>query len=319
MALQVSCPGCQTVCLVAEELIGTAVYCSECGMAFTVRPEPAPTPAPAVEAPPAGAGIARLEIGWATSRGRVRDRNEDSFLVQHHCWCNRDLRQEVALIVVADGMGSYGNGEKASGMVIRNLGQELLPLLNAVLLMESPDPAALNLGGKLLSAVREVNRLVYEHATRGDPNCRGMGATAEVVVVWNGRVWITHVGDCRVYHLRGDRLAQITEDQTLVARMVALGQLSPREARTHPVRNEVTQGIGKRSDIEPNSYELVLTPRDWLVIACDGLHAHVDEGQLLETVRKAPPVAPFVAQRLVQLADQGGGSDNCTVVAVRAY
>jgi serine/threonine protein phosphatase PrpC len=111
----------------------------------------------------------------------------------------------------------------------------------------------------------------------------------------------------------------VTRDQTLVARMVELGKLTPAEALTHPSRNEVTEAVGRRPDVSPAAYELGLAPGDWLVVACDGLHAHVDDRLLARALGEASPSAALLAHGLVDLADEGGGSDNCTVVAVRCY
>src|SRR5262249_14599967 len=111
---------------------------------------------------------------------------------------------------------------------------------------------------------------------------------------------------------------QVTRDQTLVERMVELGQLTPQEALAHPARSEVLQAIGNCADIAPAAYQLQLIAGDWLIIACDGLHTHVKAAQLQETSGKAA-AASVLAQQLVDLANQGGGTDNCTVVAVRCY
>ena len=146
-----------------------------------------------------------------------------------------------------------------------------------------------------------------------------MGATAAVLIIWNGRVVIGHVGDCRVYHHHAGELKAVTKDQTLVNRMVELGQLRPEEAVGHPASNEVLQAIGTRTAIEPARYKLKLAPGDWLLVACDGLHGQVDDRALQKIVSKAPPSAALLANRLVDLADQSGGLDNCTVVAVRCY
>ena len=81
----------------------------------------------------------------------------------------------------------------------------------------------------------------------------------------------------------------------------------------------MTQAVGRHNDVEPTSYHLKLIPGDWLVIACDGLHAHVDAALLEQTLNRAPAAASQVAVQLVELADQRGGSDNCTVVAVRCF
>jgi protein phosphatase len=122
-----------------------------------------------------------------------------------------------------------------------------------------------------------------------------------------------------VYHYRADTLTQVTRDQTLAQRMVDLGQLTPKEALTHPARNEVIQALGHRPEIVPAAYELALAAGDWLVVACDGLHAHVEHPALQDAVRRAAPSAAALAQQLVELADQGGGTDNCTVTVIRCY
>ncbi len=120
-----------------------------------------------------------------------------------------------------------------------------------------------------------------------------------------------------MYHQRGGRLTQVTRDQTLVARMVELGQLTPEEALTHPARNDVSQALGKRFDLEPARYSLTLEREDWLIVACDGLHAHVEAPCLQEEIHRAAAApASYLAQHLVHLANQRGGSDNCTVVVL---
>jgi serine/threonine protein phosphatase PrpC len=101
--------------------------------------------------------------------------------------------------------------------------------------------------------------------------------------------------------------------------MVELGQLSPKEAIGHPASNEVLQAIGSRTAIEPGQYKVKLDPGDWLLVACDGLHGQVDSQIIQATLSRAPPSAALLANRLVDLADQSGGADNCTVVAVRCY
>jgi len=255
----------------------------------------------------------RLIIGSAVTRGRVRDRNEDSLLVQQCSWSNLDQHHDVALIVVADGMGGHQAGDRASGLVIRALGKVLTPLLMAALNEQSvpADPSEVLDGGLI-----EANRLVREMAQR-NPAWRGMGSTAVALLLWDGQAYIRLVGDCRVYHWCSGKLTFVTRDQTLVGRMVELGQLTPEEAAKHPRRNEVAQAVGKYALIEPARYERTLSPGDWLVACSDGLPAHVNDRTLGETITKAGTSATELANRLIELANQGGGSDNCTVAAVR--
>jgi protein phosphatase len=262
----------------------------------------------------AAAGF-RLEVAGATSVGRVRSRNEDSFLIEQLSWSNLDRRHDLALVVVADGMGGYAAGDQASGLLIQAAGAALTPLLLNRLKGQELSPAAA--AENLAEAIRSANRAIYQRA-QADPATRGMGATVAAALIWDGQVAIGHVGDCRVYHLGAAKLTQVTRDQTLVARLLEMGQLTPEEARTHPARNEVLQAVGRHPDVAPASYQAELKPGEWLVVACDGLHAHVDEAALEAAIWGAAS-APQLAARLVEMADQGGGSDNCTVVAVRCF
>ena len=270
-----------------------------------------------LKAPPAP-GICRLDIGSATSPGRVRTRNEDSHIVVQLTAANLDQRRDVALIVLADGMGGYDAGDQASALTIRTLGSALLgPVVHALAVQGQEKPPA-GLAEAIKAALKTANRTVFEKA-QTTAGCKGMGATAAVVLAWEGQVLIGHVGDTRVYHQSAGLVRQVTKDQTLVARMVEMGKLTAEEALTHSSRNEVTQAVGKFADLQPAAYDLKVAPGDWLIVACDGLHAHVDERLLAGTLREAAPSAARVAQQLVDLADDRGGSDNCTVVAVRCY
>jgi protein phosphatase len=162
--------------------------------------------------------------------------------------------------------------------------------------------------------VAEAFRHLHQQAN-AETRCNGMGATAAVVVLWDGRAYVSHVGDCRVYVHRGKDMKQMTEDQTLVARMVALGQLTPEEAAQHESRNEVTQAIGKRPTVTPSQVEQIRLERgDYVVVACDGLIAHVEPEALRRVLSESPVPPQHLASLLVGMADEGGGTDNCTVV-----
>jgi len=298
--VRIACPSCKSPCLVDERHLAVPVRCGHCRRPFTAR-----------EQPP------RLDVAAATSPGRVRARNEDSSLVLHLAGSGHDACHEVALLVVADGMGGHDAGDRASGLVVRAVGGALAPLLGAALAGRfdvTPDA----LTGAIEAALREANRVVHDAAER-DPACKGMGAAVTVALVWDGEVALGHVGDCRTYHLRGDALTRVTRDQTVVARMVELGTLTPEQAERHPERHLVTQAAGARPNIEPDLHRLRLAPGDWLVIASDGLTARLDEARLKAEFLAPVPSAALRARRLVDLADAAGGADNCTVVAVCCY
>jgi protein phosphatase len=314
--VRVTCPHCQTPCLVAEQHVMVPVQCAKCGKTFTAQ-SAATAPAPAVPLVPPRTPVTvpRLDIGSATSAGRIRNRNEDSFLVQHFVWSTLDGLHEVALLTIADGIGGQQAGHEASSLVIHAVGAALGPLLAAAqtgeLLGITPDI----LKGEVDGALKDANRQVHERSQR-DTVAKGMGAAVVLALIWDGDVLIGHSGDCRAYLLRDRRLAQVTQDHTLVARMVQLGQLTPKEAEVHPRKNELTQAVGRSAELKPDLNHLQLTPGDSLVLACDGLHADVDERRLqLEMARPSASAAEF-ARKLVDLANDKGGSDNCTVITV---
>lgn len=281
---------------------------------------PVDAPAAATAGKPAltPAGPCRLDLGSATSPGKVRERNEDSFLVQHLAWSNRNYCREIALAIVADGLGGHEAGDQASGMLVHLAGSALAPLLGGALTGQVEGPTAAFLGAAIDSAIKSANRAIY-HRSQTDVDCRGMGTTVAAALIWDGQVMIGHVGDCRVYRFRKGSVTQITKDQTLANRMVEMGQLTAEEAARHPSRNEVTQAVGRHLNLDPAAYQLQLATGDILIVACDGLHAHVDAAMLENALKQAPPSAALLAQQLVDLANKNGGSDNCTVIAVRCY
>jgi protein phosphatase len=303
---------------VAERHLGKPVKCYKCGQTFTVHPTGLVNKPPSTEPIPQTAGALRLDIAGVTSIGRERSRNEDSFLVQHLTWSDLNQNHQLALVIVADGMGGHAGGDQAARLALRTIGTILAPLLTSALSTEQREVTRAGLAKSIDSAIKDANRIIHQ-TTAKDRRYKGMGATAAVAVIWNGRVVVGHIGDCRLYHHHAAHLKQVTRDQTLVNRMVELGQLTPEEAAGHPDSNKVLQAIGTRTAIEPAHYKLKLIPGDWLLVTCDGLHGQVDDRTIQATVSKAPPSAALLAGRLVDLADQSGGADNCTVVAARCY
>lgn len=316
MPTRIFCPHCITPCQVAEQHLGQPVRCHKCGETFTAN---AVTVAdfPSTEPIPTSAGSLRMGIAGVTSTGKQRTRNEDSFLVQHLTWWENENYQ-LALVIVADGVGGHAAGDVAAGLVIRTVGQALAPILSGALSGQFNEVTRRGLAASIENALKEANKAVQEKAA-SNKRFKGMAATAAVAIIWNGRVVIGHVGDCRVYHYHAGKLQQVTKDQTLVGRMVELGQLTPAEARNHPQSNEVTQAVGARRTLEPAHTKLKVVPGDWLLVCCDGLHGQVDDATIAQTIQKAPPSAYLLTSRLVDMANAAGGADNCTVVSVRCY
>ncbi len=310
MALRLQCPHCRFICQINELPQGTTVKCSQCGKMFGV-------PAVPKAAKPAPAHPCRLTIGSATSPGKVRKQNEDRFFVQHLTWSESDKYREIALVIVADGVGGYEGGEKAAAMITTQVGSALGAMVVNAMSEQAQSPAE-RLLKSITDALESVNRNVFE-AAQANSNLKDMAATVAVVLVLDGQVLVGHVGDCRVYHYHGEQLIQVTRDQTVVERMVELGRLTPAEAAVHPARNQVSQAIGKNKIVAPATYRATMAPGDCLLVASDGLHTHVDERMLAAAIRKTGYSAGILAHELVELANQEGGTDNCTVVALLSF
>ena len=113
-------------------------------------------------------------------------------------------------------------------------------------------------------------------------------------------------------------MIQLTRDQTLVSRLLELGQLTPEEAEAHPRRSELQQAIGGRAEVEPEVYDSTLLPGDWLIVCSDGLSNHVKREELQEMLQSEATSAEMAARRLVNLVNLRGATDNATVVVIRA-
>lgn len=229
----------------------------------------------------------RFDAGVATDIGRVREGNEDSFLSEH------------PLYAVADGMGGHRGGEVASQLALDTLG---------TLFREGR--------GTLAEQVREANRVVFERSA-GDRKVAGMGTTLTAALIEGDSAHLVHVGDSRAYLLRAGSLRQVTQDHTLVARMVKLGEITPGEAEVHPHRNVLTRVLGTEPDMEPDEEDLGLLEGDRLLLCSDGLTSMVTEDQI-QAIMETTPRAQEVAEKLVRTANRAGGLDNITVLVLDA-
>jgi len=229
-----------------------------------------------------------VRVGARTDVGRVRTRNEDSYLV------------EEPLFAVADGMGGHRGGNVASALTIEAIREARPPW----------DPS----GGPLVEAVRRANRVVHERAA-GDHNLRGMGTTVTVLQTSDAAAIIAHVGDSRAYLLRDGEFRQLTHDHTLVQQMVDEGKISQEEAGVHPARNIITRSLGVDEDVDVDEQRLDLLVGDRLLLCSDGLTAMLDDEEIGQLLRDEPdPQA--AADTLVDLAVERGGDDNVTTVVV---
>ena len=225
----------------------------------------------------------KVSVGAATDIGQVREGNEDSFLVV------------APLYAVADGMGGHRGGEVASSLALETVQG----------MFERRE-------GSLADQVVEANRAVFDRS-QNDRTVSGMGTTLTAALVDGSRVHLVHVGDSRAYLLRGGELAQLTEDHTLVHRMVMEGEISQEEAETHPQRSILTRALGVDQSVQVDEGDVEVADGDRLLLCTDGLTGMVPEGQIREILLESADPQEAV-EKLVKVANRAGGIDNITAV-----
>ena len=224
----------------------------------------------------------KIEAGVASDIGRVREGNEDSYLI------------EPPLYAVADGMGGHRGGEVASQLALETVER---------LFHEGR--------GTLTEQIREANRAVFSRSA-ADRKVTGMGTTLTAAMIQDD---LAHVGDSRAYLLRAGAFRQLTEDHTLVGKMVKAGEITPAEADVHPHRNVVTRALGTEPDLEVDELDLGLLEGDRILLCSDGLTNMVTEEQI-QAILTSTPDPQDAADRLVRAANRAGGLDNITVVVL---
>jgi protein phosphatase len=265
----------------------------------------------------------RLDIAAWTTTGMVRTGNEDAFSFLHGMESRQDELTEYAMLLLCDGMGGYEAGEVAAALALQAMRKYLLQQLifSSLAGSENPPPGTFTIDGckkTLLAALKYANKEVYTAARTPGKGKRGMGCTAECVYVDNRHVVVGHVGDSRTYHLSQGRMIQLTRDQTLVNRLVELGQLTEAEAEDHPRKNELQQAIGGQPDVEPGVYHGLLKRGDWVLVCSDGLTNHVPAKDLTMMLAREAMSAEDAARRLMNLVNLRGATDNATIVVIRA-
>jgi serine/threonine protein phosphatase PrpC len=219
--------------------------------------------------------------------GQVREGNEDAYLVAE------------PLFGVADGMGGHVAGDVASQTAV------------SIITEKASEAARPDVLPELL---KEANTAIWEKA-QSDPSLHGMGTTCTLLLLEDDQAFFAHVGDSRAYLLRDGDLSQLTEDHTLVQRMVKEGRLKREDASLHPQRSIITRALGVDRQVDVDTFEIQLQEGDRLLLCSDGLTSMVADKRIEEIL--AEEVDPQRAgDRLIGLANEAGGEDNITVVIV---
>jgi serine/threonine protein phosphatase PrpC len=247
-----------------------------------------------------------LEIVGQTHPGMVRSHNEDSI----------SFDPELGLVVLADGMGGYNAGEVASGIAVSVLASEVRHQL------ENASPEDQNEGGEELGVqllrdnVKKANLSIF-HAAQSQPQYAGMGTTIVTALFYDNRVAVAHVGDSRMYRLRGEELESITRDHSLLQEQIDSGLISKADARLSKNKNLVTRAVGIDSEVEPELHVHEVQVGDVYALCSDGLNDMVEDDDISATLQMLKNNLSLAATQLIQLANDNGGRDNVSVILVK--
>jgi len=239
----------------------------------------------------------QLMLSWhgITDPGMVRGQNEDHFAFL-------DLGT-MTLFVVADGMGGHDAGEVASAIAVRSVCNEVRKDL-----VRGADPLAL-----VERAVQMANAEVKREGAR---KCSNMGTTLTVALVVDDTAYIGSVGDSRLYWMENGSITQVTEDHSLVAKLVSAGKLTREEARNHPRSNLLYRTIGTDESVKADAYRLGLNKGGTFLLCTDGLWGELDDEDI-RGICAGEQHTELICARLVQRANANGGKDNITAIVVK--
>jgi serine/threonine protein phosphatase PrpC len=261
-----------------------------------------------------------------TDRGRVREINEDQFLVATLVKALKVFQTSLPqaevrhssdssyLFVVADGMGGHAAGEEASALAIESVEQYVLEALKWFACCRPSDEDRVLVDFQKALGVAH-QRVRTEAAER--PELRGMGTTLTLAYSLNDELYVAHVGDSRCYLLRDGQLYRVTQDHSLVEEMIRRGLIKPEEAAHHRWRHVITSTVGgDSSDVRVDVHKLHLAAGDVVLLCSDGLTEMVADEEIAKILVEVgnPELACF---QLIASANEAGGKDNITAVIAR--
>ncbi|GAB2979789.1 protein phosphatase 2C domain-containing protein [Amycolatopsis acidiphila] len=227
-----------------------------------------------------------LRYAARSDRGLVRSSNQDS------------VYAGPRLLALADGMGGHAAGEVASKVVIASLAP-----------LDDDEP-----GDDLLSQLREAvggGNAAISELVANDPDLDGMGTTLTAMLFSGSRMGMVHVGDSRAYLFRNSQFAQITRDDSFVNELLEQGRITADQAATHPQRSLLLKALTGH-EVEPSLTVREARAGDRYLLCSDGLSGMVSDETLAEAIQIPDP--QDCADRMIELALKGGGTDNVTVI-----
>lgn len=248
-----------------------------------------------------------LEIVSMTHPGMVRSHNEDSVACE----------PAYGLVVLADGMGGYNAGEVASGIAVSVMVTEVAHSLQNASPTERDENSGEELAVVLLrDNLQKANASIF-HAAESQPQYSGMGTTIVSGIFYDNRVAVGHIGDSRMYRLRGESLEAITRDHSLLQEQIDGGIISVDDARLSKNKNLVTRAVGIDAKVVPEIHVHDVLVGDVYLLCSDGLNDMIEDEEIGATLHALQNNLPLAANQLIQMANDNGGRDNVSVILVK--
>lgn len=249
----------------------------------------------------------KIEMAGQTDVGSVREHNEDAI----------SFNDTLGLAILADGMGGHRGGEMASAMTVSTIIDRLTTQLKRINSGESDEATGYSLESLAVhDAITEANACVYA-ASSENSQYRGMGTTVVVVLFYDNRFTVAHVGDSRLYRLRDGELEQITRDHSLLQELIDRGFYSPEQARKSLNKNLVTRAVGIEANVQIDIQEDIAQVDDIYLLCSDGITDLIDDALILKTLKKNGKNLAQAAAELVREANEHGGKDNISAILAR--
>lgn len=250
-----------------------------------------------------------LEVVRLSDVGQRREHNEDAVA--------SDI--ELGLLVLADGMGGYKAGEVASEIAVLTMVAELKESMAGLEPGQIDAVSGMQAESMLLAdAAAKANTSIFS-VSESQPQCAGMGTTLVTALFTNNKVLVGHIGDSRLYRLRGDRFEQLTEDHSLLQEQMRSGLITAEQARLSNNKNLVTRAVGIDSAVELELHEYDVEVGDIYFLCSDGLSDMVEDEEIHATLAALSSNLEMAAHQLVQMANDNGGNDNISVILAKVH
>ncbi|MGE0113708.1 MAG: Stp1/IreP family PP2C-type Ser/Thr phosphatase [Steroidobacteraceae bacterium] len=236
--------------------------------------------------------------------GKVREHNEDTIGVD----------VDIGLLVLADGMGGYNAGEVASGIAVKTIMSLVKEAFERQDMSLADSETGLSRPSIVLrDAIMRANKIIHQTA-KTQPQCEGMGTTVVACLFSDNKISVAHVGDSRLYRLRGNRYEQMTLDHSLLQELVDRGFYSQAEAQRATNKNYVTRALGVETTVDVEIHEYPVNKGDFYLLCSDGLSDMVEDEDAHLTISTFGANLETTAKQLIQLSNDNGGRDNISIV-----